>query len=161
MMLNRYLIDASAVRCSTWLLVFLLNLFLPGFLGWGYTVGLARWGMFLGVIICFAIGLGFSYKSRVIGTLLIRGGNLVAISQMLVFLHLIIGSYAVSLGSRFNLSIQRHRDIEHLDSFLGGLIATGFTGGTLMAVSLFAGFVLQLGVTLLFDRWFKHDTNCL
>ncbi len=158
-MLNRYLIDAPAVRCSTWLLVFLLNLFLPGFLGWGYTVGSARWGMLLGVIICFAIGLGFCYLSRWIGTLLIRGGNMVAVSQMLVFPHLIIGSYAVSLGSRFNLNAQIHRDVEHLDSFLGGLFATGITGGALMAISLTAGFILQLGITLLLDRWFKNETN--
>ncbi len=147
---NRNLIDSLADRVPLWIVVFHLNLLIPGMLGLMVADGPARWGMLLGIIICFTLGLAICCYSKPLGTLLIWGAWPVAALQFLPMMHIFIGSAAVAGGSRFNVSGQRN--VDHLDSFLGGLLATGFTGGALMGVSLLFGLIIQLGIHLLWHR---------
>jgi hypothetical protein len=148
---NRYLIESRAERISQWIVAFHLNLLMPGMLGLIITDGPAHWGMLVGIIICLTFGLVLVCSSKHLGTLLIRGAWPVAALQFLPMMHMFIGAVAVAGGSRFNVNVQSHRDVEHLDSFLGGLLANGFTGGALMTISLVAGILLQLVIIVVFD----------
>ena len=128
---------------GNWAIVYILNLPICLFLGWGATQGSGRFGMFAGIVLLFALGLWASNLSRLLDLALIVGGIVVGLSQFAPIAQLLVGGFCVNIVaglSETNLT----PDPPTLRRFEGGLLATLATGGILMTVALLIGLFIRL-----------------
>ncbi len=63
--------------------VFLINLIVPGLLGWGMSQGQGKIGILVGVSLLFLIGCGLCIVRSTLGRTFVVGGALVCCSQFL------------------------------------------------------------------------------
>ncbi|MCE9531831.1 MAG: hypothetical protein K8T89_12010 [Planctomycetes bacterium] len=111
-----------------WPFVLAANLIVP--LGWGMdeTRGDAIWGMVAAIPLFWLAGHGICAESRKSGSVLVMGGIVVALLQIVPILHITAGIVGVSLAAGPGM----HK----LTTFLGGFVATLITGGLLLLVAL-------------------------
>ncbi len=83
---------------SAWLLAVLINLPIPVMFGSGVVVGPARFGMLLGIIAVYAVGVWCCTMQS--GTMwrLIVGSLLTALSQLWPVLHMFVGLIAMGIS---------------------------------------------------------------
>lgn len=149
-MFRDYIILSAMDRVSRWLLVFLFNLSIPLLFGLSAVEGHAVWGLWLTVAGLAIVTSLIVWWLPFIGTAWFWGGVLFAVIQFLPFLHIAIGSMAVSYAKQLEPVQTEYSNLTLLQS--GGL-ATLLTGGLLLICSLCSGIILLLLCTLLHSKY--------
>ena len=121
-----------------WTVVYIVNLFLPVFLGLSATREGGKFGMLLGVILYFTLGCYLCYVAREVVRTLVYGGWVVAVAQCFLFPHMIVGLFGVSSAG----ALGQAADLD-VTSEPGGFIATLVTGGILLAAAAVFGLVIR------------------
>ncbi|HQR08141.1 MAG TPA: hypothetical protein PLN21_15035 [Gemmatales bacterium] len=138
-MSSRYLIASDQDRSNFWHIVFVLNLLVPGPLGFMETQSDARWGLLVGIVLLWYSGLLICKHHKLMGTALIWGGVFVGLFQIIPMAHFYLGMWALAQGK--TLEPMQNEYVE-LASFLGGLSTTCIMGVCLMVFSLVIGIVV-------------------
>lgn len=126
-----------------WSRVFALNMIVPLLFGLPMTFGIGWVGMFAAVPVLFALGGCVCACQPNIGRALIRGGVLVALSQLFPVLQIMAGLVAMDLTAvlgQVKATVGRPPEVA---SVSGGFLMTIFTGLLLMCAALFLGLLIQ------------------
>ena len=91
-------VTKPAVLQSAWLLAVLINLPIPIMFGAGVVVGPARFGMLLGTVVVYAVGVWLCLVQSGIMWRLILGSLLTALSQFWPVLHMLVGLIAMGIS---------------------------------------------------------------
>ncbi len=139
----------GATLASLWFGVCLVNMIVPALLGLERTRGDGRAGMFLGIVA--VLGLGFlAYAGGELRESLrtvTYGGWVVAATQIVPLLQFVAGGLGVGAADAMGWTADRiatENFLARVDTLAGGLIATLVTGGLLIAVAGFLGFLGRL-----------------
>jgi hypothetical protein len=127
-------------RGRIWTLVFVLNLIVPLFFGWMLTADSGRFGMAAGIGLLWYLGYRACGQNDWWGRALVRGGFLVALTQLFPLLQIWAGVVGVGIASALGPLVMADTHIGGtIHTGLGGLIATVLTGLSLMGVAAFCG----------------------
>lgn len=88
---------------GAWPLVFLLNLALPGLLGFQLCNNAGRGGMIIATVLLLLLTAWFVADKPLLRARLIAGGKIVAVFQFLPFFHLLIGFFSIFLLAKSGL----------------------------------------------------------
>lgn len=132
-----------------WTGVLCFNLIVPILFGMGMTSERAKLGVFAAIVMIACIGYYFCYARPLPVLFIIRGGVLVALSQVFPILQVFAGALAISI--LLTSGIIEDSDILHmLETATAGFLAALLTGTILMTASLIVGILLRLVTP---DRW--------
>jgi len=132
-----------------WTAVLCFNLIVPVLFGMGMTSERAKIGVFLAIAMIACIGYYFCYARPLPVLFIIRGGVLVALSQMFPMLQVFAG--ALSIQILLTLGIIEDSDILNmLSTATAGFLAALLTGTILMSAAFIVGVLLRLVTP---DRW--------
>lgn len=138
-----------------WTAVLLFNLIVPTLFAWSMTSNEAKIGAAIAVLVIAAGGFFFCFKQPLPMLLAIRGGILVALSQVFPILQILCGALAIQawtlIGSIRDSSFQ-----EMLSTATAGFLVTLVTGLLLIAASLMAGLVMRWVTP---ERWWIVQTR--
>ncbi len=126
-----------------WSRVFALNMIVPLLFGLPRTYGIGWVGMFAAVPVLFALGGWACACQPNIGRILIRGGVLVALSQLLPVLQIVAGLAAMDLTAMLGQVEATVGRSPEVGSAAGGFLMTMFTGFFLMCAALFLGLLFE------------------
>lgn len=126
-----------------WAPVFLLNMIVPLLYGLSMTHGFGRLGMFAAVPVLFALGGWVCACQPKFRRALIRGGVLVALSQLLPVLQIVAGLVAMDLTAMLGQAQAAVVRPPEVVSAPGGFLMTMFTGLLLMCAAFCLGLLLQ------------------
>lgn len=125
-----------------WTAVLLFNLIVPTLFAWSMTNTEAKLGAAFAVLVVAAAGYFFCFQQPWPMLIAIRGGILVALTQVFPILQIVCGSLALQawmlLGAMQNSSFQ-----EMLSSIPAGFLVTLLTGLLLIASSFIAGLLMR------------------
>ncbi|WP_165068812.1 hypothetical protein [Paludisphaera rhizosphaerae] len=123
-----------------WLMVSSANLIVPGVLGFLVSSNGGRVGMLLGVLIAFAVGSFVCFVAPERTGVIIDGGWVVAILQLLPLPQMLAGGMGLGVAGLLGLAQLEGRP--SIDSLLGGLISTLATALILVAFAGLFGVIL-------------------
>jgi hypothetical protein len=125
-----------------WTAVLLFNLIVPTLFAWSMTNNDAKLGALIAVLVVAAAGYYFCFQKPLPILIAIRGGILVALTQVFPILHIVCGSLALQawilLGDMRKSSFQ-----EMLSSIPAGFLVTLMTGLLLIASSFVVGMLMR------------------
>jgi hypothetical protein len=128
-----------------WVIVFLLNLVVPGFFGWMVTESGGRNGMLIATLLLLALGYGACGAARRTARTLVFGGLLVTITQFFPLVQIVAGFIGLGIGEAIGQADMSDDALPgQVKSEAGGFLITLVTGGLLMAISLVAGGFLRI-----------------
>jgi hypothetical protein len=123
-----------------WSAVYGLNLILPLLYGWSMTNDGGRVGMFAMIAMLYAFGIWACRSNRSLGIVLTVGGGIVALTQLFPAPQIFAGMIGTSIANRIEGVAKAPDDVtEDINTVLGGVIATGMTGGLLILLALVLG----------------------
>jgi hypothetical protein len=126
-----------------WTAVLLFNTVVPTLFAWSMTSSQAKIGCAIAVVTTAVIGYLFCWLQPGMMLLFIRGGTLVAISQVFPAIQVICGIFALQSLILVGL-IPNSSFPDMLDSTLAGFLVTFLCGFYLLAVSFGVGSVLRM-----------------
>jgi len=132
------------LRFLSWTIVYVLNLIIPVLFAVSVVSGWGWLGVVLAVFTYWILGVYVCKASKSITQALLVGGFFVGFSQFSPLLHYCAGSIALNLEARSWLHTPTDSPIDmryHIGGSSGAFLATAITGGILIGVALFLGFL--------------------
>lgn len=123
---------------GAWPLVFMLNLVLPGLLGFQLCNNTGRVGMILATVLLLLLTAWFVADKPLLRARLIAGGKIVAVFQFMPFFHFLIGTLALNLLVYFRLVIEIPSQFNDEPSY----VAIDFLPASLMTLMVGSGLLL-------------------
>lgn len=142
-------IHSPLVLSIQWTVVVLCNLVVPLFVGWSLTQGFGQIGILLAVLLALVFGYWASVYMPLPVLFTLRGGMLVALSQFMPILQLIVGMVTIDFFRKTRIIPEESLDRGNI-GFLGAFLLTATVGSILMAISCGLGLLLRLVTP---DRW--------
>ena len=146
---SKRVIHSPLVLSIQWTVVLLCNLIAPLYLGWSITQGSGQMGILLAVLVALVFGYWASIYMPLTILFTLRGGLLVALSQFMPILQLIVGLITIEFFRKTRMIPEESLDRGSI-GFLGAFLLTGTVGSILMAISCGVGLLLRLITP---DRW--------
>lgn len=140
--------NAPSNLYGKWMVVFALNMIMPGLLGWIVTSDQGRLGMIAGALLMLCGGWTVCYYRPAIAAKTILGAVPIALSQLFPILQFIAGMIGFALADGLGLSIDDEL-VGPITSELGSLVVTVVTGSILITEAAVVGWLLSLALPLL------------